>query len=126
MKPLIASLLFAAACASSGTHVGESPPAVSLLTVHNERPDEATIYVMHDGYKGRRLGEVNGLATTTFVLTESDAPIAADIQFLAASFRLGGHSILSDPVIVQRGATYDWKLLSAYGHDALSARYSTR
>jgi type IV secretory pathway TrbF-like protein len=81
---------------------------------------------MHDGFKGRRLGQVNGLTTATFVLTEADAPIAADVQFLAASFVRGGHSVLSDPVIVRRGATYDWKLLSAYGHDAITANYSTR
>jgi hypothetical protein len=125
MKALIALLLFAGACASSGTHIGGKSPVFSLLTVHNQRTEQATVYVMHDGYKGRRLGEVGGLGTATFILTEIDAPIATDVQFLAASF-VNGPTMLSDPIIVQRGATYDWKLLSARGHDVISASYARR
>lgn len=126
MKALIASLLFAGACASSGTHVGETPTAVSRLIVHNQRPEDAIIYVMHSGSRGRRLGEVTGLASATFVLTQLDAPIAGDVQFLAASFVRGGHSTLSDPVNVQRGASYEWKLFATPGHDVVTAHYASR
>src|SRR5690349_3426311 len=86
MKALIAFLLLVGACASSGVHGGGASPNYSVLTVHNERSEDLTIYVMRSGTKGRRLGDVTGLNSATFVLTESDAPIAADIQFLAASF----------------------------------------
>lgn len=126
MKALFAALLLAGACASTGAHGGEDVPAASLLTVHNGRTEDETIYVMHDGFKGRRLGQVNGLSTTTFVLTEFDAPLATDIQFLAAPFGGTTHAILSDPVIAQHGAAYDWKLFASAGQDAISAHYTTR
>jgi len=109
MRQLVASLLLLAACASSGTHPGEDTRAVSILTVRNQRTEDLTIYVMHDGYKGRRLGQVTGLASATFVLNEMDAPVATDLQFLAMSFVSGG-SELSDPVLAEHGASYEWRL----------------
>ena len=109
MKPLVASLLILAACASSGTHPREEARAVSILTVRNQRTEDLTIYVMHDGYKGRRLGQVTALESATFVLNDMDAPAATDLQFLAMSFVSGG-SELSDPVLAVRGASYEWKL----------------
>lgn len=126
MKGLLASLLLAGACASSGAGVLEQAPAASILTVHNGRTEEETIYVVRDGYQGRRLGRVNGLSTTTFVLTEFDVPLATDVQFLATSFTGAARAILSDRVIVQRGASYDWKLSSTTGQDVISAGYRTR
>jgi len=48
MKALIATLLLAGACASSGVHAGDEPPVASLLTVHNGRTDDETIYVVHE------------------------------------------------------------------------------
>lgn len=126
MKALIASLFLAGACASSGMHGGATSPTYSFLTVHNERSEDLTIYVMRSGTKGRRLGDVTGLNSATFALSESDAPIAADIQFLAASFVRSGHSVLSDPVTVQPGARYDWKLFAPRGHDVITAAYSVR
>ena len=115
MRSLVASLLFLVACASSGAHVGEEAPAVSILTVRNQRPEDLTIYVMHDGYKGRRLGQVTGLASATFVLSELDAPPSTDVQFLAMPFA-NGASELSDAVIAARGASYEWRLNPGKGH----------
>ncbi|HKW47696.1 MAG TPA: hypothetical protein VJN70_09625, partial [Gemmatimonadaceae bacterium] len=109
MRLLIASLLVLGACASSGAHFGEEQRAVSILTVRNQRPEILTIYVMHDGYKGRKLGDVKSLATATFVLDALDAPPATDLQFLAVSFD-GAGSELSDPVQVVRGLSYEWKV----------------
>ena len=109
MRPLVASLLILTACASSGTRVRENTEAVSILTVRNQRTEDLTIYVMHDGYKGRRLGQVTALESATFVLNEMDAPAATDLQFLAVSFVSGG-SELSNPILVARGASYEWKL----------------
>jgi hypothetical protein len=122
MKALFAVLLLATACASR-IHEGEESPAVSLLTVHNERSEDETIYVLHDGSKGRRLGRVAGLNSATFVLTRLDVPLEATVQFLAASFSREGHSVLSDPVVVQRGATYDWKIFAAPGHEVITANF---
>ena len=124
MKRLIASLLLLGACASSGTRFGEEERAISILTVRNQRTDMLTIYVMHDGYKGRRLGEVNSLATATFVLSELDAPPATDLQFLAIAFS-GNGSELSDPVQVMRGSSYEWRVAPARGQQVLVRRYTT-
>jgi hypothetical protein len=125
MRLLIASLLFLCACASSGTHVGvgeaDEGRAVSILTVRNQRSEILTIYVMYDGYKGRRLGQVNSLASATFVLNELDAPPATDLQFLAVSFATGA-SELSDPVQVVRGSSYDWQVAPGRGHQVAVRR----
>jgi hypothetical protein len=64
---------------------------------------------MHDGYKGRRLGQVTALESATFVLNEIDAPVATDLRFLAMSF-VDGRSELSDPVLAVHGASYEWRL----------------
>ena len=122
MKALFAVLLLAGACAP-GIHESEESPAVSLLTVHNEHSEDETIYVMHEGSTGRRLGRVGGLNSATFVLTRFDVPLLARVQFLAASFSREGHSVLSDPVVVERGATYDWKLFATPGHEVITASF---
>jgi hypothetical protein len=114
MKLSIILLLVLTACASSGRYVSNEQPPVSILTVENQRAEELTIYVMHAGYKGRRLGQVTGLASATFVLSEWDAPPAADVQFLAMAFGSGA-SELSDPIVATRGASYQWKLNPGHG-----------
>ena len=114
MKLSMVSLLLLTACVSSGRYVSNEQPPVSILTVQNQRPEELTIYVMHAGYKGRRLGQVNSLTSATFVLNEWDAPPAADVQFLAMSFGSGA-SELSDPIVATRGASYQWKLNPGHG-----------
>ena len=127
MRLPMALLLFLAACASSGAHFGkeEDGRAVSILTVRNQRSDDLTIYVMHDGYKGRRLGQVTSLASATFVLDELDAPPATDLQFLAVSFSPNGGSELSDPIQIVRGESYVWKVAPARGHQVAVRRYTT-
>ncbi|HEY2374892.1 MAG TPA: hypothetical protein VGH98_02860 [Gemmatimonadaceae bacterium] len=123
MRLLIVSLLLLGACASSGTHLGEEH-ALSLLTVRNQRAGNLTIYVMHEGYRGRRLGEVTSLGSSTFVLDELDAPPATDLQFLAVSFA-DGVSELSDPVHILRGSTYEWRLAPFRGHQLAFRRNSS-
>jgi hypothetical protein len=119
MRFLIASLLFLAACASSGARVGDATNgrAVSILTVRNQRFD--------DGYKGRRLGQVSSLGSATFVLDELDAPPATDLQFLAVSFSPNGGSELSDPIQVVRGESYVWKVAPGRDHQVAVHRYTT-
>jgi anti-sigma-K factor RskA len=127
MRFLIASLLFLVACASSGAHVGDATNgrAVSILTVRNQRFEDLTIYVMHDGYKGRRLGQVSSLGSATFVLDELDAPPATDLQFLAVSFSPNGGSELSDPIQIVRGESYVWKVAPGRDHQVAVHRYTT-
>ena len=117
----IATALFLVGCASSGGRTPGERPAVAVLTVTNQRIGEATIYVIHEGHPGRRLGQVGAFATATFVLTALDAPIAGDVQFLAKSF-VTRTSDVSDPVLTQRGARYEWRLGPAQGHQFLSFR----
>ena len=124
MRPLVALLLLLGACASSGAHAGQEARAASILTVQNQRPQDLTIYVMHDGYKGRRLGQVSALASATFVLNEADVPNAVDLQFLAMSF-VNGESELSDPILSVRGASYEWKLAPGRKNQFAFRRYGT-
>ncbi|HKW09130.1 MAG TPA: hypothetical protein VJO33_02055 [Gemmatimonadaceae bacterium] len=122
MKTLL-SLMLLGGCATFGLREANTPPVVAVLTVNNQRTEQAIIFVTHAGYKGRRLGEVNGFASATFVLTELDAPIASDVQFLALS-HMNGASILSDPIITKRGASYEWKLAPGQNNQYSSIRYT--
>jgi hypothetical protein len=124
MKTLLFSLMLLGGCATFGSRQGDTPRVVAVLTVNNQRVEQAIIYVTHAGYKGRRLGEVNGLASATFVLTELDAPIASDVQFLALS-HMNGASVLSDPILTKRGASYEWKLAPGPNNQYSSIRYTT-
>jgi hypothetical protein len=124
MKTLLVSLVLLGGCATFGLREADTPPVVAVLTVNNQRVERAIIYVTHAGYKGRRLGEVKGLASATFVLTELDAPIASDVQFVALS-HMNGASLLSDPIITKRGASYEWKLAPGPDNQYSSIRYTT-
>jgi len=85
MKNQIAALLLVVGCASSGANRLYQSSFLAVLTVTNQRTEDETIYVMHADYKGRRLGQVNGLASATFELTPADAANASDVQFLATA-----------------------------------------
>ena len=123
MKTLLVSLALLSGCATIGARA-VNPPVVAVLTVNNQRTEEATIFVTHAGYKGRRLGEVNGMSSATFILTELDAPIASDVQFIALS-HIDGESELSDPILTTRGASYEWRLAPGRGNQYSSKHYST-
>src|SRR5438128_2348913 len=97
MKPLLGTLLFLVGCASSGYRAYEEAPAFSLLTVQNLRAEDAAVYVIHAGIRGRRLGEVTSYSTATFILSASDTPIATDVQFLAKEL-ITGTMVLSDAI----------------------------
>ena len=125
MKTLIASLLLVVGCASSGVRVNDEPQLVTVLTVTNQRPEDAAIYVMRNGIRGRRLGGVTSFGSATFILNASDAPVASDVQFLARTFITGAME-LSDPIPAARGAIYEWKLAPAAGHAFLAIRYANR
>ena len=100
-------------------------PVTAMLTVTNQRAEDASIYVMHAGIRGRRLGQVQSFGRATFYLTTSDVPIASDVQFVAKTI-LTGTVEVSDAVGAQRGATYDWKLGPGRDFEFLSLRYPTR
>jgi len=123
MKKRLAALLLLAGCASSGARPFDEQPTASILTVNNQRGEDASIYVMHAGVRGRRLGQVTSFATATFILTPSDAPTASDLQFLARTV-ISGIVEVSDPIGAERGAAYDWKLGPGPHADFLSLRYS--
>ena len=125
MKTRIAALLLLAGCASSGARATDEIPAASVLTVTNQRGEDASIYVMHAGVRGRRLGQVTSFGSATFNLTASDAPTASDLQFLAKAVVTGDIDV-SDPIGAERGAAYDWKLGPGHHADFLSLRYTGR
>src|SRR5690242_14405216 len=125
MKTGLAAFLVLAGCASSGARPPGELPAASVLTVTNQRSEDASIYVMHDGVRGRRLGQVASFASATFSLTASDAPLASDVQFLAKTIITGTVDV-SDPIGAERGAAYDWKLGPGRNAEFLSLRYTGR
>jgi hypothetical protein len=125
MKPALGALLFLVGCASSGYRAYEEPPAFSLLTVQNLRAEDAAVYVIHAGIRGRRLGQVTSYSTATFILSASDTPMATDVQFLAKEL-ITGTMVLSDAIGTERGATYEWKLAPGADHSYLGLRYARR
>jgi hypothetical protein len=120
-----AALLLLAGCASSGAGLNDELPVTSVLTVTNQRGEDASIYVMHASIRGRRLGQVPSFGKATFYLTTSDAPIASDVQFLAKTV-ITGMVDISDPIGAERGAAYDWKLGPGRHFEFLSLRYPVR
>ena len=125
MKTRFAALLLLAGCASSGVRPTGAMPTASILTVTNQRGEDAAIYVMHAGVRGRRLGQVTSFGSATFYLAPSDAPTASDVQFLAKTIITGTVDI-SDAIGAERGAAYDWKLGPGRHADFVSLRYTGR
>ena len=125
MKTSLVALLLVGGCASSGARPDDALPATSILTVVNQRGEDESIYVMHAGVRGRRLGQVTSFGSATFYLTASDAPIASDLQFVARTIITGVVDV-SDPIGAERGAEYDWKLGPGRHTDFLSLRYTRR
>ena len=125
MKTRFVALLLLAGCASSGARPSDEQPVASVLTVTNQRGEDASIYVMHAGVRGRRLGQVTSFSSATFYLSGSDTPTASDVQFLAKAIVTGVVDV-SDPIGAERGAAYDWKLGPGRHADFLSLRYTDR
>ena len=125
MKTRLAALLVLAGCASSGARPNEELRVTTQLTVTNQRGEDESIYIMHAGIRGRRLGQVTSFGHATFYLTTSDAPLASDLQFLAKTI-ITGMVDVSDPIGAERGAMYDWKLGPGRHADFLSLRYTGR
>jgi hypothetical protein len=125
MKIRAALFLLVAGCASSGARPTDEMPLTSALTVTNQRSEDASIYVMHAGIRGRRLGHVPSFASATFYLTTSDAPVASEVQFLAKTI-ISGTVDISDAIGAERGAAYDWKLGPGRHFEFLSLRYPGR
>jgi hypothetical protein len=125
MKTLLAALLVITGCASSQAHFSDQSHAVSVLTVKNLRGEDATIYVMHAGIRGRRLGDVTSFSSATFVITQSDAPGATDVQF-AAKATITGMTELSDRIAAASGASYEWKLGPGRDYGFLTLHYAGR
>jgi len=125
MQFRVAALLLLVACVSSGARPTDELPVTAMLTVTNQRNEDASIYVMHAGIRGRRLGQVQSFGRATFYLTTSDTPIASDVQFLAKTIITGTVDV-SDAIGAERGAAYDWKLGPGPHFEFLSLRYPAR
>ena len=119
---LILATLVLVGCAA-GTVYEAASAAVSVLVVDNQRPQEETIYIEHDGVKGRRLGTVGALASATFLLSESDVRATPELMFLAKAFA-NGWTDLSDPIAAMPGTRYVWQLAPMRGNAFLSSQRS--
>ena len=117
---LIMAALFAAACASLGAR--DPIATLSVLTVTNQRTEPATIYLMRDGHRHRRLGEIGGLKSQAFMLNDDDVATTLGLQFLAV-FPISGLTEISDNVLAVHGVTYAWKLVPGEGQQSLSFSY---
>jgi hypothetical protein len=122
MKPRFAALLLTLGCATTGQRISLEVPVAAMLTVNNERGEDVAVYIVQAGIRGRRLGQVTSYGTATFALTASDAPPAADVQFLAKAV-VSGTLDLSDPIPAASGASYEWKLAPARGYQFLALRF---
>jgi hypothetical protein len=122
MKTRLAALLFTLGCASAGHRIPEDAPVAAVLTVNNQRGEDVAIYIVQQGIRGRRLGQVTSYGSATFALTHSDAPIASDVQFMAKAM-VSGTLDLSDPIAAASGASYEWKLAPGHGYQYLALRY---
>ena len=125
MRLRAAALLVLVGCTTSGARPTDELSPTAVLTVTNQRGEDAAIYVMHAGIRGRRLGQVPSFGKATFYLTTSDAPIASDVQFLAKAIVTGTVNV-SDAIGAERGAAYDWKLGPGRTFEFLSLRYPVR
>jgi hypothetical protein len=122
MKTLIIASIGAAGCTSAGAHRADPGPALSALTVTNQRTEPATIYLVRNRTRQRRLGDLNGLRSASFVLNANDTPATAELQFLAV-FSVTGLTELSDDVASLRGVTYAWTLAPMQGQQTLTLSY---
>ena len=122
MRMLIIAAACTVGCALSGAHPADLTPRLAVLTVTNQRTEQAAVYLVRNGHRARRLGDVNGLRSATFVLNANDTPAAADLQFLAV-FYTTGLTELSDVVVSARGVTYAWRLAPPFGQQFLSFSY---
>ena len=114
---------FLLGCAPASTYEVAPGVVVSVLVVDNQRTEEETIYIEHDGVKGRRLGVVGALTSATFVLSESDVRATPELMFLAKAFA-NGWTDLSDPIIAAPATRYVWQLAPMRGNAFLSSQRS--
>ena len=121
MRMLIIAAACTVGCAAAGAHPADLTPRLAVLTVTNQRTEQAAVYLVRNGHRARRLGDVNGLRSATFVLNANDTPAAADLQFLAIFST--GLTELSDVVVSARGVTYEWRLAPLFGQQFLSLSY---
>lgn len=114
-----------AACASSlSSHVDDDLARIdgpSIITVDNQRTEDATVYVQHAGVPTRRLGRVGSLTRATFILIAGDGAPGSEFQFVAKMFA-NGFTDVSDPIPVERSAHYTWQLAPARGQQFLTYR----
>src|SRR4051812_12828293 len=101
-----------AACAppsSVASRADEQLEQPSVITVENQRTEDATIYVYHAGTATRRLGRVESLSSATFSLTASDGSAGSEYRFLAKMFANGSFDV-SDPIVAVKSVRYHWQL----------------
>lgn len=106
--PFLALLVMA--CAPVNVADRPSPDGVAaILTVQNDRPSDATIYVVHNGATVRRVGVVTGGTEAHFALRHSDLSIDNTLQ-LRARFLAETPEVTSPVVLVAPGSHVTWPL----------------
>ena len=127
MKLVMSFFLLAIAllvgCAAASAYQAAQSAVSSVLVVDNQRTEEETIYIEHDGVKGRRLGVVGALTSATFALSESDVRATPELMFLAKAFA-NGWTDLSDPIVATPSTRYVWQLAPMRGNSFVSSQRS--
>ncbi len=98
----MASLLVVAlisACALGKLGRGGSPQGTVALVVENRGYYDVNVYVVRsEGARGARLGTVNGGATVTLTVRETDLQAGGVLQLQARA--IGGRSVWTSPALV--------------------------
>ena len=97
---LLALMLVAAGCASSGEDAFDRSSAQAqeaMLTAENQNFSDATIYAVWDAGNRQRLGMVTGLTSQTFELDIKGSELRLQVDFIA------GGEFMSDRIMVNPG-----------------------
>lgn len=82
-RRLLLSLLVVAACAPVGVRVAEETKPSSLVIVRNDRIEDLSIYLEHNGVKTRKLGVARGSSTDTLLVGNQELIGFASIAIVA-------------------------------------------
>ena len=102
-------LLFVLLCTSlvgCGTFLGRRSDQQVLLTVQNNRFEDASIYALWRGGARKRVGTVTGMTSQTFTFEWVSDEVRLEVDFVAAD----GYTV--DPIDVDPGDHLDLVILN--------------
>ena len=121
VRRFLLSLLVVTACTPVGVRVAEETKPSSLLIVQNDRIEDLSIYLEHNGVKTHKLGIARGSRTDTLLVGNQELMGFASIA-IAAVDPLSGDVRKSNIATARSGAQYRLYLGAGNGPSFLSVR----